>query len=98
MHVRAARVTDATLGEHIVFAFRDHFPTTKIFDLPPPQSPVKHIFLHVTRRIHCKAQGAEVEPPGSASNPLRSAAAALSFGEDRTFRDATAEAWAPGQI
>ena len=42
MPVRAARITDTTLGKHMVFAFRDPFATTKIFDLPSPQSTVKH--------------------------------------------------------
>ena len=41
MHVGAARVTDTTVGKPTVFAFRDHFPTTKIFDTTP-QNPVKH--------------------------------------------------------
>ena len=35
MHVRTARITDTTLGKPTVFAFRDHFATTKMFDLEP---------------------------------------------------------------
>ena len=35
MPVRVARITDTTLGKHMVFAFRDHLPTTKILIYHP---------------------------------------------------------------